>query len=124
MALNAGSRRLSCYAVVDSGSDHCVFPRQFLRLLDLNPLVAPMETISGVASTGIPTHYFNLEIDLQGMIRFPVYAGFTSGLDDLGLGLLGQAGFFERFHVRFKLSDRLYEIETSSRGAKEGPRRA
>lgn len=112
MALVAGSRRLSCYAVVDSGSDHCVFPRQFLRMLDLNPLASPMETISGVASAGVPTHYFHVEIDLQGMVRFPVYAGFTTGLDDLGLGLLGQNGFFDRFHVHFKLPQRIYEIET------------
>jgi hypothetical protein len=105
MALVAGSRRLSCYSVVDSGSDHCMFPRQFLRMLDLNPLAAPAETISGLASTGVATHFFNLEIDLQGVLRFPVYAGFTSGLDDLGLGLLGQAGFF-------RLSERVYEIET------------
>jgi hypothetical protein len=81
-------------------------------MLSLDPLTAPMETISGVASAGVPTHFFNVEIDLQGLIRFPVYAGFTSGLDDLGLGLLGQAGLFERFHVRFKLSQRIYEIET------------
>lgn len=111
MALIAGERRLSCYAVVDSGSDHCVFPRQFLRMLHLDSLAAPMETISGVASTGVPTHYFNVEIDLQGMVRFPVYAGFTSGLDDLGLGLLGQSGFFDRFNVHFKLAERTYQIE-------------
>jgi hypothetical protein len=112
MALVAGSRRLSCYAVVDSGSDHCIFPAQFLRMLDLDPLASPMETISGVASAGVPTHFFNLEIDLQGVVRFPVYAGFTTGLDDLGLGLLGQNGFFDRFHVHFKLPQRIYEIET------------
>jgi hypothetical protein len=81
-------------------------------MLGLDPLTAPMETISGVASTGVPTHYFNVEIDLQGVLRFPVYAGFTSGLDDIGMGLLGQNGFFERFHVHFKLSRRIYEIET------------
>jgi hypothetical protein len=112
MALVAGLRRLSCYAVVDSGSDHCVFPVQFLRMLDLNPLASPMETISGVASAGVPTHYFHVEIDLQGMVRFPVYAGFTTGLDALGLGILGQNGFFDRFHVHFKLPQRIYEIET------------
>ena len=92
-------------------------------MLGLNSLVAPVETLSGVASSGVPTHYFNVEIDLQGMVRFPVYAGFTSGLDDLGLGLLGQAGFFERFHVRFNLSERLYEIETIPQDIRVGFRR-
>lgn len=107
----AGKQRLSCYAIVDSGSDHCVFPRQFLQMLGLDPLSAPRETIAGVGGTSVPAHFFNVEIDLQGVIRFQVYAGFTSGLDEIGLGLLGQAGFFEKFHVRFKLSQRIYEIE-------------
>jgi hypothetical protein len=81
-------------------------------MLDLDPLASPMETIAGVGSAGVPTHFFDLEIDLQGVVRFPVYAGFTTGLDDLGLGLLGQNGFFDRFHVHFKLPQRIYEIET------------
>jgi hypothetical protein len=107
-----GGRRLSCHAIADSGSDHCVFPSQFLPLLNLGLRSAPMEKIAGVASTSVPTHFFNVEIDLQGIFRFPVYAGFTSGLDDIGLGLLGQSGFFDRFNVHFKLAERIYEIET------------
>jgi hypothetical protein len=81
-------------------------------MLGLDLRSAPMEAISGVGSSGVPTHFFDIEIDLQGVTRFPVYAGFTSGLDDIGLGLLGQSGFFDRFNVHFKLAERIYEIET------------
>jgi hypothetical protein len=97
--------------MVDSGADHCIFPRQFLQTLGLDPLSAPNESISGVGSRDISAHFFDLSINLQGLVKFPVYAGFTTGLDDIGLGFLGQNGFFDKFHVHFKLSQRIYEIE-------------
>jgi hypothetical protein len=52
-----------------------------------------------VGSSDVPTHFANVTIDLQGLVQFPVYAGFTSGLDQTGVGLLGQTGFFERFKI-------------------------
>jgi len=111
LTIIAERRHLSCFAIVDSGADHCVFPRQFLQTLGLDPLSAPNESISGVGSSAIPAHFFNVSIDLQGLVRFPVYVGFTAGLDNVGIGLLGQNGFFDRFHVHFKLTQRIYEIE-------------
>lgn len=106
--------RLSCYAIVDSGADHCVFPRSFMQPLGLDPLVAPVERISGVGSSDVPTHFADVTIDLQGLVQFPVYAGFTSGLDQTGVGLLGQTGFFERFKITFDYSKKMYSIEIPS----------
>lgn len=96
---------------MDSGADHCVFPRSFMQPLGLNPLAAPLEMTIGVGSTNVPTHFADIDIDLQGVIQFHVYAGFTTGLDPIGIGLLGQSGFFDRFIVHFKLSQGIYEIE-------------
>lgn len=45
------------------------------------------------------------------MITFDVYAGFTAGLEALGIGLLGQAGFFDRFPTRFDLRDGTFSID-------------
>ncbi len=111
LALTSENKRLSCYAIVDSGADHCVFPRSFLQPLGFNALTAPIEMTTGVGSTNVPTHFVNITIDLQGAAQFPVYAGFTTGLDPVGIGLLGQSGFFDRFHLHFKLSEGIYEIE-------------
>ena len=41
-----------------------------------------------------------------------MYAGFTTGMDQLGIGLLGQAGFFEAFKITFDFANKLYHIET------------
>ncbi len=112
LALKNGANRLSCYAIVDSGADHCVFPRSFMQPLGLDPLSAPVDMTSGVGSTNVPTHFTNVMIDLQGLIQFPVYAGFTTGMEQLGMGLLGQTGFFERLKITFDYSMKFYTIET------------
>jgi hypothetical protein len=100
-----GTSRITCYAIIDSGADHCVFPRSFMQPLGLDPLTAPVELSSGVGSANVPIHYANISIDLQGLIEFPAYAGFTTGLDQQGYGLLGQIGFFDRFNVGFRLNE-------------------
>ena len=40
-----------------------------------------------------------------------VYAGFTVGLDNVGLGLLGQSGFFDRVNVCFHHRSGIFAIE-------------
>lgn len=74
-------------------------------------MTAPVEGTSGVGSTNLPTNFANIEIDLQGLIKIPVYAGFTVGMDKLGIGLLGQAGFFEAFKITFDYANKLYHLE-------------
>ncbi|HKN76305.1 MAG TPA: hypothetical protein VJW94_14095 [Candidatus Acidoferrum sp.] len=111
LALVNAERRLSCYALIDSGADHCVFPRSFLQPLGLDALAAPVAMSAGFGSAGVPTHFANISIDLPGVIKFPVYAGFTSALDRMGLGLLGQSGFFDRFNVSFRLVEKICLIE-------------
>jgi hypothetical protein len=64
-----------------------------MEALGIDPLTAPVEMTRGVGTEGVPTHFAEISIDLQGLIRFPVFAGFTTGLDPLALGLLGQVGF-------------------------------
>jgi len=98
--VNAGLR-LSCYALVDSGADYCAFPRSFMQPVGLDALTSPIDQTTGVSTASVPTHFANVSIDLQGLVEFPVYAGFTVGLEQMGLGLLGQVGFFDRFNISF-----------------------
>jgi len=66
---------------------------------------------SGVGSTNVPTPYCNVTLDL-GEIAFQVYAGFTTGMDQFGIGLLGQDGFFDKFKITFDYVHGLYTLET------------
>jgi hypothetical protein len=110
LRLTNGMASLSCFAIVDSGADYCAFPRSFMQPLGLDALVAPLETTSGVGSSNVPVHFCSLEMDF-GVVKIPVYAGFTTGLDQLGIGLLGQSGFFDQFHIHFRCAHGIFQIE-------------
>ena len=83
-----------------------------MQPLGLDPLTAPVDVTTGVGSTNVPTHYCNVTIDLAGIGQFQVYAGFTTGMDQLGIGLLGQAGFFDRFKITFDHPNKTFTLET------------
>jgi hypothetical protein len=66
----------------------------------------------GVGSTGNVTYYDTIEVDIGLGSPFSVYAGFTVGLEAQGIGLLGQAGFFEQFTVCFSHTAKQFHIDT------------
>ena len=68
---------------------------------------------SGVGNTGNLTYFQEIEIDCGFGIRFQARVGFTQGLDPLGMGLLGQEGFFERYPTMFAHKLRIFSIEVS-----------
>ena len=97
--------------LLDTGADGCLFPLKLARLLDLDIAHLPRATHRGVGSQSNLTYYTDVAIDLGNGIAFTAYAGFTEGLDAMGLGLLGQAGFFEQYNVEFRHSERLFTVE-------------
>ena len=101
--------------MIDSGADHCVFPLNFLNILGIDPQTAPVEMTRGIGTSSAVSHFANVTVDLQGLIQFPVFAGFTAGLDSLALGVLGQVGFFDRFNLGFRLSEKTCLIEIPDR---------
>lgn len=82
-----------------------------MQLLGLDPLTAPVDMTSGLGSTNVPTHYCHVTLDLD-VINFQIYAGFTTGMDQFGIGLLGQDGFFDKFKITFDHAHGLYTLET------------
>lgn len=108
-ASNRQSVRFS--ALLDSGADSCVFPLSLALLLKLDVLSLPKALTSGVGSEANTTYYDHVTIDLGNGLIFKAHAGFTSGMDAIGLGLLGQQGFFEVHHVEFRQSEGIFTVE-------------
>jgi hypothetical protein len=104
---------LRCLVCPDSGADYCLFPTSFAALLGLDVLTMPKNLTIGVGSSANTTYYGTLGIDVGMGIAFKSYVGFTTGLDSVGLGLLGQAGFFEYYNVTFRYKDRRFIIEST-----------
>ena len=72
----------------------------------------PKSLTGGLGNSANTTYYDTITIDLGSGIAFSAYTGFTQGMDQMGLGLLGQDGFFERYRVEFLLSQRVFTIES------------
>ena len=91
--------------------------------MGLNPLTMKQQITGGVGNTGNVTYYDELTIEVgylntggtsqtfEPKLSFKTHAGFTAGLEAQGLGLLGQSGFFENYHVTFDHKKREFHIE-------------
>jgi hypothetical protein len=97
--------------LADTGADACLFPMSLAFMLKLDVLRLPKEMTGGVGSRANLTYYDNLTIDMGHGIVFTAYAGFTQGMDAVGLGLLGQSGFFDAYNVEFRHCDMVFIIE-------------
>ncbi len=97
----------------DSGADACLFPLSLAILLKLDVLKLPKALTGGVGSQANVTYYDTIMIDLGEGVAFSAFSGFTQGMDSIGLGLLGQAGFFEQFRVEFLHKQKVFTIESA-----------
>jgi len=102
-------------AVVDSGADHCMFPLALATALGIDPLTLKKTTTGGVGNSANPTYFCDVRLEIPvstGSLVVDVYAGFCAGVDALGMGLLGQTGFFERFGVSFDRRCQTFQLST------------
>ena len=107
----ANGQSIRCMVLPDSGADACLFPLS-LALLELDVLNLPKAITGGVGSQTNVTYYDTITIDLGSGIRFSAFVGFTQGMDPIGFGLLGQAGFFEQHRVEFRHRQKIFTIES------------
>jgi hypothetical protein len=107
-----GERRFPCYAIVDSGADHCIFPLSFGTALGFDPLTSVPVNAAGVGNSAVPTFHWNVTLDFGGVLVIPALVGFSDGVNAFGVGLLGQFGFFDRVNVQMNYRKREFYIET------------
>ena len=79
--------------------------------LGLDPLTMTKDLTGGMGNTANMTYFAQIEIDCGFGIRFKSMVGFTSGLETMGMGLLGQTGFFENYHTLFAHDLRIFSVE-------------
>jgi hypothetical protein len=80
--------------------------------LKLDILRLPKGLTGGVGSSANITYWDTIAIDLGHGIIFSASTGFAQGMDQMGLGLLGQVGFFDHFRVEFQLNRRIFTVES------------
>jgi hypothetical protein len=114
-------KEMVVFAIVDSGADQCVFPASIAEALGIRIPNQRASAFSGssqlsqvayfdqVQATILPMDAPNIEPG-QEPLSFPLYAGFCETLEHVGMGLLGQEGFFSRFTLRFETAQNYFEV--------------
>lgn len=95
-------------ALVDSGADACLFPRDVADILGISVGEGRRADLTGIGGNRIPFFFHEVEI-LFGQYQIRTQVGFAKG--SIGAtGLLGQKGFFDQFTVSFHLKNGFFEV--------------
>lgn len=117
LTLRRGSISINTFAIVDSGADECIFPASLGIALGV-PIPNPnVYVFSGTANQPQNAYFDDVHVSVmastsppQIAFEFELYAGFCETLEHVGLGLLGQNGFFSLFKVVMDHPNHFLEI--------------
>jgi hypothetical protein len=114
--LQYGQRSIFSVAIVDSGADSCLFPASIARQLGIPIPNQRVSVFSGTADTPQLAYFETVKATISNPdataapVQFDLYAGFCETLEHVGLGLLGQNGFFSRFSVSFDYAANSFDV--------------
>jgi len=97
------------FALIDSGADSCLFPRDIAEILDIDIRKGPSIMYTGVGGQRVPFYFHEVKIFFD-QYSFKTMAGFAYAGIGTG-GILGQRGFFENFAVKFDYKHLVVEIK-------------
>ena len=96
-------------ALIDSGTDRCLFHADLGREIGLDLEKGEKETFSGIEGGRIPAFRHKIQIQIVGMDgKAQVLAGFASASGIFAI--LGQEGFFDAFRIKFEKDHNVIEI--------------
>lgn len=102
-------KHLDVYALVDSGADVSVFHSSIAKELGIDIQSGRKEKFFGIAGEGVDVYFHKIKLQIIGAPEvIEIEAGFT---DSKGVAaILGQAGFFENYHIKFERDKERVEI--------------
>ena len=105
-------RSIGCEALVDSGSDYCIFPSEIGELIGIDVTAGKRQLISGVvAGESRPIYFHVVELSFEPGARFEAWVAFMPELSSNGHAILGQHSFFSRVSfVKFQAHRSKLEI--------------
>ena len=109
VVLRYQQRKHRIFALVDSGADFCLFPKDVADILGIQVRTGDSFLVTGIGGGRIPFFFHDIEILLdKHCIKTKV--GFAAS--SIGTaGLLGQQGFFEHFVVTFDYTNNYVELK-------------
>lgn len=102
-------------ALIDSGADISIFHAEIAELLGIVVKKGKMETFGGITGDGAKAYFHNLTLETGGIKFENIPIGFSYGISPQGYGILGQAGFFDKFRIIFDLKKEQIELRPKTR---------
>ena len=96
-------------ALIDSGSDYCIFPIEAAQALHIPIKKAKMTHVTGFLEGKAKLFLFPIKLAI-GKYSIEIVAGFAQGMGRYAPCTLGQKGFFDNFKVCFDKSRSQIEI--------------
>lgn len=103
-------KQVDVYALVDSGADVSLFHTSLAKELGIDITNGRKQTFFGIsAGVGVLAYFHLIKLQVLGASEAVEFeAAFT---DSMGVGaILGQSGFFDKYHIRFERDKERIEI--------------
>lgn len=100
-------RHVRAMALIDSGSDDCLFPIDIGKSLGLVVENGKPSAYRGCGGGTFTAYFHQITIEIAGW-KYPCYVGFTQG--KLPAPILGQYGFFNLFKIIFDKEKEIIEL--------------
>ncbi|MFZ0311974.1 MAG: hypothetical protein WAL85_04620 [Candidatus Korobacteraceae bacterium] len=114
--LERDGRSIAGLAIVDSGADNSIFPASIGTALGIAIPNPNTYVFSGTADAPQIAYFDTVSVTIwngnatEQRLKFDLYTGFCDSLEHVGLGLLGQEGFFPRFQVLLHCEQNYFDI--------------
>lgn len=98
--------------LLDTGADISIMSGEIGELLGIDIPSGEPHVITGVGGAVTGGYLHKIGITIPGLPIYNSWAFFSTELNDMQPGILGQQGFFEYFRVSFEYSKRLIVIRS------------
>lgn len=101
-------RRISTFALLDSGADNCLFHLEYAKAIGIDLNKCKKSATIGVEGSKMEIYLTEIEIKIKGLEKIKVPVGFIKS--NSVNGLLGQIGFFDLNRIKFERDHGIFEI--------------
>lgn len=109
IVLRDQGRKHRLLALIDSGSEFCLFPRDIADLLGINIRTGVRAEVMGIGGGEIQFFFHEIEMLLD---RYHIRTKVGFAASGIGVsGILGHQGFFDQFIISFNYRHRFVELK-------------
>jgi hypothetical protein len=99
--LTRNHKHADLFALVDSGSDVCMFHSSIARILGIEMKTDSPEEIYGISDQPITVYFHQVHLTVIGLSSVDIRVGFTDAAG-VAQGVVGQRGFFDNYLIKFE----------------------